>query len=152
MEQLAMQRQPATNIRRKTLLALASGALLAIVATVAAAQGPPEFQKGKWEFTRSTDGGAGTPQTLTTSRCTNPSEEMRTQRDKGAKAGCKSSPVARSGSTYTYTVSCDFRGVPVESTSVMTVDSASAYKISIQSKGGGKATNETLVAKRIGDC
>lgn len=43
-------------------------------------------------------------------------------------------------------------GVPVESTSVMTVDSASAYRINIQSKGGGKATKETLVAKRIGDC
>lgn len=149
-----MRSDPAAKnpIPHSASLALVLGALLAITATVAAAQGPPEFQKGKWEFTRIVDGGAGTPQTLTTSRCTSPSEDMRAQRDKGAKAGCKISPVTRSGSTYTYTATCDFQGVPVESTSVLTVDSASAYRINIQSKGGGKATKETLVAKRTGDC
>ena len=139
------------RLHRKSL-ALASGILLAGTVSIVAAQAPPEFRKGMWEFTRTVDDGAGKPQTLNRQKCTSPSEDMRAQRASGAKMGCKASPVAKSASTYTYTVTCEIKGTTVESTSVMSVESDSAYRIDIQSKGGGKSTKEQLVAKRTGDC
>lgn len=136
----------------KRFMMMVVAVAVAAVAANAAEPGPAEFQRGMWEFTRVVDTGAGTPQTLTRKECTSPSADMRAQREAGAKAGCKTSPTVTNGSTYTFTSTCNFAGQEVESTSVMTVASTSAYSVAIQSKGGGKSTKESLVAKRIGDC
>ena len=134
------------------------GALLAIAVAIAAsaqvafAQSLPEFAKGKWEFTRTIESGGGKPQVISNTRCASPSDDMRARRDQASKAGCKMSPVSKSGSTYTYSVSCVVQGAPLESKSVMSVENPRAYKVQIQSSQGGKSTKELLVAKRVGDC
>jgi Protein of unknown function (DUF3617) len=123
----------------------------AAVAAGAAESGPAEFEHGVWEFTRVIDNETGT-QTLTKKKCTSPSADMRAQREAGAKAGCNTSPTVANGSTYTFTSTCNFAGQEVESTSVMTVTSTSAYSVAIESKAGAKSSKESLVAKRVGDC
>ena len=143
------------NIRppvSRAIAAAATGVCCMALPAVTAAQGPPAFQKGMWEFTRTIDSGTGAPQTMATKRCASPSEDMRVQREKIQSTGCKMSPATSSGSKYTFTLTCDIKGVAVQSTSMMTVESASAYQLDVQGQGGGRTTKEHLVAKRVGDC
>jgi hypothetical protein len=44
------------------------------------------------------------------------------------------------------------QGLHVQSKSVITVESDSAYKVEVTSTGAGVPTKELLVAKRVGDC
>ena len=132
-----------------TMLAIASAFM---TAPGAAAPDAVEFQRGLWEFARTVNTETGHPLTVTNQKCTSPSDDMRATRDAATKAGCTVSPTTTDGSTRTYTYTCTFAGQPVESTSVLTVESARAYSVAINSKGGGKSTQEKLVAKRVGDC
>jgi hypothetical protein len=126
--------------------------LAAVVANVARADEPPAFRQGLWQFDRSVSG-----QKLETKSCTNPSEDMKRQDAILEKGGCKSTPGTRSGNAYTFTVDCTVttpgsNPVNVRSTSVMTVESDSAYNVDITTTGAGISTQEQLVARRIGDC
>jgi len=120
----------------------------------AAAEDPPPFRQGMWEFDRS----AG-PQRLHKTECTNPGEDMKRQNEMMAKAGeCKFSTPQRSGSTYTFSAECNMQGpqggrISFRSTSVMTVESDSAYRIEVTTTGGpGPPGKELLTARRTGDC
>jgi hypothetical protein len=129
------------------LVALAVGA-----ADVARADEPPEFRQGLWQFDRTIGG-----QKLQTKSCTNPSEDMKRQDTILEKGGCKSSPGKRSGNAYTFSVDCAVttpgsNPMNVHSTSVMTVESDSAYNVDITTTGAGTSTQERLVARRVGDC
>ena len=67
------------------------------------------------------------------------------------------SPTQRVGNAYTFTAECTIGAagaapVTARSTSSMTVDSDSAYKVEITTTGAGTSTNELLIARRIGDC
>ena len=105
-----------------------------------------------WEFNRTIAGVSGKTQTTTTKKCVNPTDDMRKQKDMLTKAGCKSSPVTKSGSSYRFTSDCSIQGIAVQSQSVISVDDDTAYKVNIESQQGGEKTKELLVAKRIGDC
>jgi hypothetical protein len=127
---------------------------LALAARSAGAEDPPPFRQGMWEFDRS----AG-PQRMHKTECTNPSEDMKRQNEMMAKAGeCKFSAPQRSGSTYTFSAECNMQGpqgqrINFRSTSVMTVESDSAYRIEVTTTGGpGPPGKELLTARRIGDC
>jgi uncharacterized protein DUF3617 len=129
---------------------LAAAALSFVAA--AHAEEPPAFRHGLWQFDRTV--GA---QKLQTKECTNPSEDMKQQNAMLTKGGCKFTPSTRSGKTYTFSAECTVKapaGAPVtaRSTSVMTVDSDSAYKVEITTTGAGTSTNELLIARRVGDC
>ena len=129
---------------------------VALAAPLARADEPPHFRQGMWEFDRTAPGG----QKMHTTQCTNPSEDMKRQNamiEKGG--GCKISPVQHSGSTYTFSADCNMRSpqggvVSFRSTSVMTVESDSAYKIEVTTSGAspGPVGKEQLTARRIGDC
>jgi hypothetical protein len=123
-----------------------------IAAEVARAEEPPLFRQGLWQFDRTVGG-----QKLQTRECTNPSEDMKQQSATLTRSGCKFTPSTRSGRTYTFSAECTINvpaGAPVtaRSTSVMTVDSDSAYKVEITTTGAGTSTNEVLIARRVGDC
>ena len=112
----------------------------------------PAFRHGLWQFDRTVGG-----QALQTRSCSSPSEDMERQNAILEKGGCKSSPGKRSGSVYSFTVECTVTTpgsgtVNVRSTSVMTVESDSAYQVDITTTGAGTSTQERLVARRIGDC
>lgn len=52
----------------------------------------------------------------------------------------------------TFTSDCTIQGVTAHSKSLLTVESETAYTIQVESRSGSKGTNETLKARRTGDC
>jgi len=128
--------------------------LLAVAAGVATAEEPPPLRAGMWEFTRTVEvlGTSDQRGVLTTSKCANPSQDMKGRNQQLSAMGCKVSPMTRSGSTYTFTAECTIKGVAVHSKSVLTVESATAYTVRVESRSSSGGTNETLKARRTGDC
>ena len=125
--------------------------VLAGLAMPAIADDPPAFRQGMWEFNRTVDAG-GMPQTMNTKQCVDPTEDMKKQNEMLTKAGCKMPAGTRSGNSYGFTIDCVMQGVTMQSKSVITVESDSAYRIDVESQQGGKTTKEVLLARRIGDC
>jgi hypothetical protein len=127
-------------------------AIFVALAAPAIAQDLPQFRKGMWEFNRTVSTGAGEPQALNSRKCVNPTDELRKQNEMLAQVGCKASTVTRRGNSYSFGADCTVNGVAVQSRSVITVESDSAYRVSVESKQGTRATRETLVARRVADC
>jgi hypothetical protein len=126
---------------------------LGALAAVAATDFPP-LKKGMWEFKRTVDSqGAGAkPANLANQKCTDPAADMRRMNESMTKQGCKISPVSNKGNAYSFTSECQMQGVSIQSQSVITVESDSAYTTQVNSSAGGRSTKELLVAKRVGDC
>lgn len=114
----------------------------------------PVLAPGMWEFKRTVEsqGAGGKPMNVENRKCTDPTAEMRKSNDMLAKQGCTFTPVSKSGATYTFSSDCRIQGVRYQSRSVITVESASAYRVDVTSSGSGPSTKEVLVAKRTGDC
>ncbi len=129
-----------------SLLALALGASVCAVA-----DDLPVFRQGLWEFDRSVDGGDGKPVALTTQKCSDPTADMK-KKNEEALGTCKMSPIARSGNIYTFSAECTILGVSMQSKSVITAESDSAYRVDIDALQDGITTKELLMAKRVGDC
>ena len=129
-----------------SMIALALGA-----PEYAMADDLPVFRQGLWEFDRSVDGGDGKPVALTTQKCTDPTADMK-KKNEDALGTCKVSPVARSGNLYTFSAECTILGVSMQSKSVITAVSDSAYRVDVESLQDGITTRELLNAKRVGDC
>lgn len=143
--------------RRSAVLARTGLLLLAVaclLAAVAQAEELPAFRQGLWRFKRTVEGmgTAGKPQTIDTSKCTDPSADMKKQNAMLAKSGCTATPLARSGNTYTFTATCTIEGKTLESKSALTVESDSAYSIEIETTSGSTKSHERLDARRTGDC
>jgi hypothetical protein len=130
------------------------GLLLAAVAASPAAIAAelPAFKPGLWEFRRSVDGGDGRPAALTHEKCTSPTDDMRAKTESLAQAGCRPSPVTRSGNLYTFSLECELQGVAVKTRTLIRFESDSAYVVDAESKQGSRTTREHLVARRLGDC
>jgi len=131
-----------------------ASAALCLAAVPALAEDPPPFKQGLWEFDRSAAG-----QRMHKTECTSPSDDMKRQNDMIAKnGGCKFTPPQRAGASYTFSADCKVPGpqggtMSFRSTSVMTIESDSAYKIEITTIGSpGPTMKEVLTARRIGDC
>lgn len=126
--------------------------LLALAST-ARAEELPNFRQGLWQFERSAAG-----QKMHTMQCTSPSQDMKRQNEMIEKrGGCKMSPLKHSANTYTFSADCTVPApqgpVTFKSTSVMTVESDSAYKIEVTtSDASGPTGKELLTAHRVGDC
>ena len=139
-----------------TAVRLVATLAVAIAAPLARADEPPKFRQGLWEFDRTAPGG----QKMHKTQCTNPTEDMKRQNEMIEKGGgCKISPMQHSGNTYTFSADCNMTSpqgglVSFRSTSVMTVESDSAYKIDVTTSGArpGPVGKEQLTARRIGDC
>jgi len=138
----------ATRAGRASLLL---AALLARAGLPAAAAEMPEFRQGMWEYERSVGGNR-----YEAKECGDPAQAMRANNASLEKLGCRSSPVSREGSTYTFTTDCAVKlpsGVYSSSTSsVLTVESDSAYRLDVRATRQGRTTEETLVAHRVADC
>ncbi len=125
--------------------------MLTCFALTALADELPVFRKGLWEFDRSVDGGDGKPVALTTQKCTDPTADMK-KKNEEALGTCKMSPVSRSGNLYTFSAECTILGVSMQSKSVITAESDSAYRVDVEARQDGITTREQLTAKRVGDC
>lgn len=131
-----------------TMLATA----LAVLTSVTRAQELPVFRQGLWEFTRTAVDADGKKQTMTTNKCSSPTDEMKKQNKMLTDAGCHFSPVTKRGTVYDFTAQCTVQGVRMQSKSVIVVHGDSAYDVTIQTEGGGQHSRERLVAKRMGEC
>ena len=126
-------------------------ALLTAAPCVARADEIPLLRQGLWEFQRT----AGVSKFAAT-ECIDPSEDLRRQHMALEKMGCKLSPALRAGSSYTYTADCSVKlpsGVVMFSTtSVLTAESDTAYRIENRLTRQGTTSNESITAQRVGDC
>ena len=121
---------------------------------IAIADDLPALRKGMWEFNRSVEDStaAGKPMNMTNKKCADPTADMKKMNVMLAKGSCKLSPAVKSGNAYSFTYGCQVQGIPMQTRSVMSVESDSAYKVNVTSTAGARSTKEVLVAKRLGDC
>ena len=112
----------------------------------------PALRQGLWKFDRTVGG-----KKIESTKCTSPTEDMKTMNAKLERSGCRFTPVKKAGNVYTYTADCSMKmptgaTMTSRSTSVMTVASESSYTIEIDVVTDGQASKERLVAQRVGDC
>jgi hypothetical protein len=114
----------------------------------------PGFRRGMWEFNRTMEGAGsqGKSQAITSKKCTNPTEDMKRQNEMLLKAGCKFSPITRSGNTYSFTSDCTLQGASAQGKTIVSVENDSAYTVHIETRQGNQVTKEILKARRIGEC
>jgi len=138
------------RVVRVATITLASA--LAITAQ-AFAQEWPSLRHGMWDITRTMHApGGGAPKTVTAKRCMDPAADWQRQNAQLTKAGRTFTPSKRSGSTYTFSSSCNVTGVSSTTTTTIVVESDSAYTLTVEGKTDGEPTKEVMKAKRIGDC
>lgn len=139
-----------SSLTRSGPLRLLLASLLTWAVSATAAE-MPEFRQGFWEYER----------TLGDSRfvakeCGDPAATMREHNASLTKLGCKLSPLVQQGSTYTFSSECAIKlpsGVYASSaTSVLTVESDSAYRLDVRETNHGKTSEQTIVAHRVADC
>jgi hypothetical protein len=137
--------------RLKPLLLLVLVTVLTAAPWVARADEVPLLRQGLWEFQRT----AGVSK-FTATECIDPSEDLRRQHAALEKMGCKLSPALRAGSTYTYTADCSVKlpsgAATFSTTSVLTAESDTAYRIENRLTSQGGTTNESITAQRVADC
>jgi hypothetical protein len=126
-------------------------ALLSAAPSVARADEVPLLRQGLWEYQRT----AGVNKFAAT-ECIDPSEDLRRQHAALEKMGCKLSPALRAGSTYTYTADCSVKlpsgAVTFSTTSVLTAESDTSYRIENRLTHQGGTSNESITAQRVADC
>ncbi|HEY2970661.1 MAG TPA: DUF3617 family protein [Casimicrobiaceae bacterium] len=126
-------------------------ALLTAAPSAAHAEEVPLLRQGLWEYQRS----AGVNKFAAT-ECIDPSEDLRRQHAALEKMGCKLSPALRAGATYTYTAECSVKlpsgAVTFSTSSVLTAESDSAYRIENRLTNQRGTTNESITAQRVADC
>ena len=142
---------PRRTARR--LLAAIPGLVAVALAAPSLAADYPVFRQGLWEFNRTLQAQAGAKaQTVATKRCIDPTADMKRQNQMLSKQGCTFSPITAKGNVYTFSSDCRMQGLAVRSTSVITAESETAYTLQVTSSGSEGASQEKLVARRIGDC
>ena len=137
---------------RKPLLVLSVATLLAASVGTATAADWPTFKPGNWTFDRAMTGPGPTSEKLSRAECTDPTADQKEQQVMLTEAGCKCTPLSQSGKTYRYSATCKMAGMTTTSDSVLDVESAEAYTITVDSIVNGDKTHEVLRARRTGDC
>jgi hypothetical protein len=144
------------NQIRKIFLCLliAAGIYFASLISIAHAEDMPAFRQGMWEFNRTIESTAnsGKPQSIKNNRCTNPTDDMKKQKEMLSKLGCKLSSANIDNKTYSFNAECKIQNNTVQTKSVITVENDSAYNIRVESQSGDQITKEQLQARRTGDC
>jgi hypothetical protein len=133
---------------------IAIGACFISLTGIVQAEDLPKFKPGMWEYHRSIENpnDPQNPRTMVTTKCTNPSEDMKKQNEMASKMGCNISPMIKSGNKYTLTESCNIQNTSVQSKSTITVENDSAYSVEVDVKSAAKSTKEVFRARRTGDC
>jgi len=139
-------------LSRTSIRALSLAVLMACTVPIAQAADWPTFKPGQWTFDRTMTGTGAAPQKISASECTDPTADQKEQRAMLAKAGCQFTPLTQSGKTYRYSATCKMAGMTTTSDSVLEVESAEAYTITVDSIVDGEKTHEVLRARRTGDC
>ena len=123
-------------------------------ASTAAAEDFPQLKPGLWEFSRAKSllPSEGKPPTESVRQCTSPTEDMRKKWAQLASGECHFSPIAHDGKRFTYSSICKRYDVEFQIKSVVTVNSEGDYRVDTESRGANGASNEIVIAHRLGDC
>ena len=127
-------------------------------AALAAGDDLPALRQGLWESERTVQDPTkpGPPKKESSRRCTSPTENLKRRRERLAQS-CKLSLISKTGSSYSYSASCQFPdGRKGTAKTVITTSGNTAYTIKTESEGiipgkTGKIVEE-MSAKRVGDC
>lgn len=139
---------------RRAIIELLAIAFVTVTAPVSAADGFPQLKPGLWEFSRAKGAfpAQGKPPTQSVRQCTSPAEDMKKKWTQLATGECRFTPITRNGNRYTYTSVCKRYGAEFQLRSVVTVNSEADYRVETQTRGAGGASNEVVIAHRLGDC
>jgi hypothetical protein len=140
------------TLARTSIRVFSLAALMAYGVQIAQAADWPTFKPGHWTFERTMTGEGAAPEKISTSQCTDPTADQKKQQAMLAKAGCQFTPLTQNGKTYRYSATCKMAGMTTTSDSVLEVESAEAYTITVDSVVDGDKTHEVLRARRTGDC
>ena len=125
--------------------------LLALAPLTAGAADLPAFRPGIWEYERLVGGSK-----FVARECVDPTQEMRSHNASLEKLGCRFSPLSQEGSTYTYSGECAMKlpsgASSWSTTSTLTVESETAYRLEVRETNQGKTSAQTVVAHRVDDC
>ena len=138
---------------RRMLVATGTAILLSTLASgPILADDLPALRQGLWNFQRTVNG-----EKIEDTKCTSPTEDMKKMNAKIEKSGCRMSPVKKSGKVFTYTADCSMKlptgaTMSSRSSSVLTVESDSSYRLEVDAVTDGRASKDRMAAKRIGDC
>jgi hypothetical protein len=133
------------------LIALQCGLSFLSLAASAAQAETPVFKQGVWEFERTS--GASK---YVAKECIDPSQDMRQQDTILDKMGCKRSSAQSGASVYTTSAECTVK-LPSgfaswTTTSTLTMESDSAYRMETRTVRYGRTLEEVTTAHRVGDC
>jgi len=122
-----------------------------LLASWALADGLPAFKPGEWSYQREVNGAP-----LVRRKCADPTADLKRQHELLKRAGCAVTPLERAGPAYSFDATCSVKTAQGEvkstTTSTITVQSESAYTVEVHGTANGKKTDETLTARRVGDC
>lgn len=125
--------------------------LLALAPAAAGATDLPAFRPGMWEYERLVGSSK-----LVARECVDPTQEMRSHNASLEKLGCRLSPLTQEGSTYTYSGECAMKlpsgASSWSTTSTLTVESETAYRLEVRETSQGKTSAQIVVAHRVDDC
>ena len=148
-----MDPRTGSHLHRKRMISSTATAILisTLVSGPVLADELPALRQGLWNYQRTVNG-----EKIETTKCTSPTEDMKKMSAKLEKSGCRLSPVKKSGNVFTYTADCSMKmptGATLNSrsSSVLTLESDSSYRLEVDAVTDGQASKERLVAKRIGD-
>ena len=142
-------------LRRHAFLRLApafAALACALFGASAIAEELPTLKRGMWQFDRAVNG----REMGVINQCANPTADMKEQNAMLTAAGCSFSPATQDGDKYSFDVTCAIKSgstqINSKTTSVMTVAGDSAYTVRVTGTTNGRPTDESVVAKRTGDC
>jgi hypothetical protein len=140
-----------TPSRAGPALLLAFALLLVATPRLSRAEDVPAFRQGLWEYQRAVGGNK-----YAATECLDPGEDLRRQQSALQKMGCKLSPTAHAGSSWTYSADCTVKlpsgAMSFSRTSVLTADSDSAYQVEMRTTDRTGTTSQVISAHRVADC
>jgi hypothetical protein len=148
---MTMTRSAIAPSRSGPALMLALAILLVAMPRMSRAEDVPSFRQGLWEYQRAAGGNK-----YAASECLDPGEELRRQQSALQKMGCRLTPTAHAGSTWTYSADCTVKlpsgAMSFSTTSVLTSDSDTAYQVEMSTTDKNGTTSQVISAHRVADC
>lgn len=116
------------------------------------AAGLPELKSGLWELKGVVDGRA-----IDGRKCASPTRDIQEENAVLERAGCRLSPIRRSGNRYTFQADCEMktrsgRVLTSNRTSELTVDGEETFQLRVRGTTNGRPIAETVTGRRTGDC
>ena len=136
---------------RRVLVALAAAA----VGLADTAEGPvvPALRQGLWSYERVAETpGRGMPRPVSVRKCIDPTADMKKNLAELKARGCTVASSGHQGNEYSWSIECSVNGSTVQMSSLVIVESPTAFREEMSSQWRDQSTKSILSAHRLGDC